>query len=47
MFQREWIEGLVYKENQALEIQKTRKSLENQRKLVSRKIRHRRKNPRG
>ena len=32
MFQREWIEGLAYKENQALENQKTRKSLENQRK---------------
>ena len=30
MFQREWIEGLAYKENQALENQKTRKSLENQ-----------------
>ena len=24
MFQREWIEGLAYKENQALENQKTR-----------------------
>ena len=38
MFQRDWIEGLAYKENQALE---------NQRKSVTRKIRHRRKNPRG
>ena len=47
MFQREWIEGLVYKENQALESQKNRKSLENQRKSVTRKIRHRRKNSRG
>ena len=47
MFQREWIEGLAYKENQALENQKTRKSLENQRKSVTRKIRYRRKNSRG
>ena len=47
MFQRDWIEGLAYKENQALENQKTRKSLENQRKSVTRKIRPRRKNPRG
>ena len=47
MFQRDWIEGLAYKENQALENQKTRKSLANQRKSVTRKIRPRRKNPRG
>ena len=40
-------EGLAYKENQALEHQKTRKSLANQRKSVTRKIRHRGKNSRG
>ena len=54
--QKEWIEGLAYKENQvlenqktgkSLENQKTRKSLENQRKSVTRKIRHRKKNSRG
>lgn len=44
---KEWIEGLAYKENQVLENQETRKSLENQRKSVTRKIRHRRKNSRG